>query len=71
MNREANEPIKKRRVFRLGDTVRIVSGPFANFEGKIDGINQAKALVKVKVEIFGRTTPVKLSFSEVRNLTTP
>jgi transcriptional antiterminator NusG len=71
MNREANEPIKNRRVFRLGDTVQIAAGPFANFEGKIDGINQAKALVKVKVTIFGRTTPVKLSFSEVRNLPTP
>jgi len=52
----------------LGDTVQIVSGPFQAFTGKIDGINQAKGLLKVKVEIFGRFTPVKLKFSEVRNL---
>jgi len=68
MNPELNEPIKKRRIFRLGDTVRIVSGPFADFTGKVDGINQAKGLLKVTVEIFGRKTPVKLKFSEVKSL---
>lgn len=52
-------------VYRLGDVVRIRSGPFAAFTGRIMGINQAKALLKVVVEIFGRATPVKLKFSEV------
>ena len=52
-------------VYRLGDVVRIRSGPFAAFTGKIEGINQAKALLKVAVEIFGRVTPVKLKFSDV------
>jgi transcriptional antiterminator NusG len=51
--------------FRLGDVVRIRSGPFASFTGRIEGINQAKRLLKVVVEIFGRVTPVKLKFSEV------
>ncbi|HEY9285358.1 MAG TPA: KOW motif-containing protein [Pyrinomonadaceae bacterium] len=51
--------------FRLGDTVRIRSGPFASFTGKIEGINQARRLLKVVVEIFGRMTPIKLKFSEV------
>ena len=51
--------------FRLGDTVRIRSGPFASFTGKIEGINQARRLLKVRVEIFGRATPIKLKFSEV------
>jgi transcriptional antiterminator NusG len=68
MNEKLSEPGKKRRVFRLGDTVRIVSGPFTAFTGKVEGINQAKALLKVKVEIFGRTTPIKLNFSEAENL---
>jgi transcriptional antiterminator NusG len=71
MNQDPTEPSKRRRVFRLGDTVQILSGPFANFTGRVDGINQAKALLKVEVDIFGRSTPVKLNFSEVKHLATP
>lgn len=56
---------KERRTFRLGDRVPIKSGPFASFTGKIDGINQARQLLKVRAEIFGRATPIKLKFSEV------
>ena len=56
------------QTFRLGDTVRILSGPFAAFTGSIEGINQAKRLLKVRVEIFGRETPVKLSFTDVEKL---
>ena len=56
---------KKHQTFRLGDTVRIVSGPFTAFAGKIEGINQAKALLNVRVEIYGRTEPLKLSFKDV------
>jgi transcriptional antiterminator NusG len=55
----------KRQTFRLGDTVRIRSGPFTAFAGKIEGINQAKALLKVRVEIYGRTQPIKLNFKDV------
>jgi len=50
------------RTFRLGDHVRIKAGAFASFAGKIEGINQAKRLLKVVVEIFGRATPIKLKF---------
>jgi len=52
-------------IFRLGETVRIKSGPFASFTGKVEGINQAKGLLKVKVDIFGRARPVKLRFLDV------
>ena len=55
--------------FRLGDTVRIKSGPFQSFTGKVEGINQAKALLKVLVNIFGRTQPVKLRFFDVEKVT--
>ncbi|HEX9917940.1 MAG TPA: hypothetical protein VGA87_02170, partial [Pyrinomonadaceae bacterium] len=48
-----------------GDRVRIRPGPFASFAGRIEGINRAKSLLKVAVEIFGRVTPVKLKFSDV------
>ncbi|HYW70244.1 MAG TPA: KOW motif-containing protein [Pyrinomonadaceae bacterium] len=71
MDDEPDEPIKQPRIFRLGDTVQIVSGPFQAFTGRIEGINQAKGLLKVQVEIFGRQTPIKLNFSQVRNLRDP
>ena len=57
-----------RFTFRLGDTVRIKSGPFASFTGKIEGINQAKSLVNVMVNIFGRAKPVKLRFLDVEKV---
>ncbi len=53
----------KHQTFRLGDTVRITSGPFVSFKSK--GINQAKALLKVKVEIHGRNKPIRLRFTDV------
>jgi transcriptional antiterminator NusG len=62
---------KKRQSFRLGDTVRIVSGPFVSFTGTIQGINQQKALLKVKVAIYGRNNPIKLSFSDVESVSAP
>ena len=57
------------QTFRLGDTVRVLSGPFASFTGKIEGINQSKRLLKVRVEIFGRETPLKLGYAEVEKVT--
>ncbi len=57
-----------RFTFRLGDTVRIKSGPFASFTGKVEGINQAKYLLKVMVNISGRTKPVKLRFLDVEKV---
>jgi transcriptional antiterminator NusG len=62
---------ERRRVpqtFRLGDTVRVLSGPFASFKGKVEGINQSKRLLKVRVEIFGRETPLKLGYSDVEKV---
>ncbi len=48
--------------FQLGDTVRIVDGPFADFRGEIDEINQEKGKIRVLVSFFGRETPVELDF---------
>lgn len=59
----------KHQTFRLGDTVRITAGPFISFTGKIEGINQAKALLKVKVAIYGRTKPIRLNFADVEIVT--
>ena len=57
-----------RFAFRLGDTVRIKSGPFASFTGKVEGINQAKSLLKVMVNIFGSSKAVKLRFLDVEKI---
>ena len=66
------EPNRRgRQIFRLGDTVRIVYGPFGSFKGRIEGINQAKSLLKIKVAIFGRDKPLKLSFRAVEKVSDP
>jgi transcriptional antiterminator NusG len=51
--------------FEEGDVVRIISGPFADFNGTIDEINMDQSKVKVMVNIFDRETPVELSFDQV------
>jgi len=60
-----NSTNKKHQTFRLGDTVRIMSGPFVSFTGKIEGINQSKALLLVKLAIYGRTKPISFGFADV------
>ena len=57
-----------RFTFSLGETVRIKSGPFQSFTGKVEGINQAKSLLKINVNIFGRAQPVKLTFLDVEKI---
>jgi transcription termination/antitermination protein NusG len=57
-----------RFTFRLGDTVRIKSGPFTAFTAKVEGINQAKSLLKVMVNIYGRAKAVKLRFLDVEKV---
>ncbi len=48
--------------FQLGDTVRIIDGPFADFRGEIDEISEEKGKIRVLVSFFGRETPVELDF---------
>jgi len=63
------KPNKNARfTFTLGETVRIKSGPFTSFSGRIEGINQAKSLLKVAVTIFGRTEPLTLRLLDVEKV---
>ena len=52
-------------VYNVGDHVRVRSGPFANFTGEVEDVDQDKRKVKMSVSIFGRPTPVTVDFSEV------
>jgi transcriptional antiterminator NusG len=54
--------------FTLGQSVRIVDGPFIDFIGNVDEINLEKGRVKVMVSFFGRETPVELDFLQVERL---
>jgi len=51
--------------FEKNETVRIIDGPFANFQGKVDEINPERNTLRVLVTIFGRATPVELDFLQV------
>lgn len=51
--------------FEKNEKVRIVDGPFANFSGRIDEINEERNTLRVLVTIFGRSTPVELDFLQV------
>ena len=51
--------------FKLGDAVKVTDGPFNNFNGFVQEINEEKMKLKVMVSIFGRKTPVELDFSQV------
>lgn len=54
--------------FRLGDMVRVKEGAFQSLTGRIDGINQAGAMLKIEVNIHGRTWQAKVKFSEVEKI---
>lgn len=54
--------------FESGDEVRVIDGPFTNFNGTVDEVNPEKGKIKVLVSIFGRATPVELDFVQVTKL---
>ncbi len=64
---KTEEPLYK-AAFVQGEAVKIVDGPFTDFLGTIDNIDEAKGKVKVLVSIFGRETPVELDFLQVAKL---
>ena len=64
-------PAKRQRPkleYEVGESVRVKTGPFADFSGQIAEINEDQLKVKVLVNIFGRETPVELEFAEVAKL---
>ena len=66
LKRMARDAPKIKVAFREGESVRIVSGPFADFVGTVDELNLDKGRVRVLVAFFGRETPVELDFVQVQ-----
>ena len=65
---EQTKKTRPRLEYETGETVRVREGPFADFSGQIDEINEDQLKLKVLVNIFGRETPVELEFSQVAKL---
>ncbi len=64
----SSEKPKPKFKFEKGETVKITEGPFANFVGVVDDVNEEKSTLKVSVTIFGRQTPVELDFLQVEKI---
>ena len=64
---DMEEPLYKAS-FSVGEAVKIVDGPFADFLGTIDNIDEARGKLRVLVSIFGRETPVELDFLQVQKI---
>ena len=64
----AQEKPKPKYSFEVKEQIKITEGPFANFIGEVDEVNQEKGTLKVMVTIFGRSTPVELNFHEVEKI---
>ncbi len=67
MEAGAEKP-KPKSVFQRGDKVRVVDGPFVNFQGTVDDINPERGRMKVMVPVFGRPTPVELEYYQAERL---
>ncbi|MBW1956080.1 MAG: transcription termination/antitermination protein NusG [Deltaproteobacteria bacterium] len=59
---------KPKFLFETGDEIRVIDGPFTNFNGVVEEVNQEKGKIRVLVSIFGRSTPVELEFVQVTKL---
>ena len=68
LHRETAERPRTQAQFEIGETVKIISGPLADFSGEIAEINDDQAKLKVLVSIFGRETPSEVGYEQVKKI---
>jgi transcriptional antiterminator NusG len=69
LDRVENRAAPKPKVFfETGEMVRIIDGPFANFTGTVDEYDLEHGTLKLNVSIFGRSTPVDISYTQVEKI---
>lgn len=63
-----SEKVVTENFYEIGEQIKVIDGPFSNFIGVVEEINSDKGRMRIRVEIFGRSTPVELNFNQVGKL---
>ncbi len=67
VKKKMGEEVTKYKIdIEIGEMIKIIDGPFKNFEGKVQEVDNNKGRIKALVDIFGRETPVELDFLQVK-----